>query len=214
MRRLKGADDSIEIETRYKYHNPNESDERINPLNTGFQKYACGLALSFAAVLVLSGCSVVDSFKPEVIRIDDGEVTIKGWIDAKKSLFCVNIQLKKHAETVTLHSLNLVRPDGTKSSPDEWKDQTPRKSPPRLSLGFGVGLGGGGDPRRHARSRTPPSTLSDEPPPRRGRGKDAAHALSKDGESSRRRVQCYTKEEGLQAASAGLRLRRGIIRCH
>jgi len=124
-------------------------------LNTCFQKYTCGLILSFASVAILSGCSVVDSFKPEVVRIDDGEVTIKGWLDAKKSVFCVNIQLKKQAETVTLHSLNLVRPDGTKSAPDEWKDQTPRKSPPRLSMGFGFGLGGGGRDVHH------PDGLSD-----------------------------------------------------
>jgi hypothetical protein len=100
-------------------------------------------------VAVLSGCSVVDSFKPEVIRIDDGEITIKGWVDAKKSVFCIKIELKKHTETAGLHSLNLVRPDGTKSAPDEWKDQTPRKSAPRLSLGFGIGLGSGGGGEHH-----------------------------------------------------------------
>lgn len=117
-------------------------DERNDQLNACFYKYACGLVAAFVSAIMLSGCSVVDSFKPEVIRIDDGEITIKGWIDAKKSLFCIKIELKKQAETVTLHSLNVVRPDGTKAAPHEWKDQTPRKAPPRLSLGFGVGLGG------------------------------------------------------------------------
>lgn len=106
------------------------------------QKYACGVVLVLASISAVSGCSVVNSFKPEVIEIDDGQVTIKGWLDAKKSLFCVKIQLKARAETVTLHSLNLIGADGTKSAPDNWKDQTPRKPTPRVSFGFGFGLGG------------------------------------------------------------------------
>ncbi len=97
-----------------------------------------------ASTAILSGCSPIDSFKPETIRIIDGDITIKGWIDGKKSEFCVKIELKRHHDNVSLHSLNLVRPDGTKLDPHNWKDQTPRRAAPRVSLGFGIPIGGGG----------------------------------------------------------------------
>jgi hypothetical protein len=107
------------------------------------------LVLGLVSAAVLSGCSVIDSFKPEVIRIGAGEITIKGWIDSKKSEFCVKIELRKHAQTVTLHSLNVVRADGTKLAPHRWKDQTPRRAAPRFSLGFGIPIGGGGGHHPH-----------------------------------------------------------------
>jgi len=95
----------------------------------------------------VSGCSVVDSFQPEVVRIEGGEISIKGWVDLEKSRFCADIRLKPDAKNVTLHSLNLVLPDGTKLAPDSWKDQTPKPSSTGVSFGFG--FGGGGRRGRH-----------------------------------------------------------------
>jgi hypothetical protein len=118
-------------------------------MSTCLCKCACGLVAGLASAVIFTGCSVIDSFKPEIIRLDDGKITIKGWVDEKKSEFCITIELKKSGETTTLHSLNLVRADGTKSSPHDWTDQTPRKAPPRISLGFGVGLGGRSGGERH-----------------------------------------------------------------
>jgi len=108
--------------------------------------YASLAIAGLMAAAILSGCSPIDAFKPEVIRIDQGEITIKGWIDEKKAVFCVKIELRKHPETVTLHSLNVVSPDGARIQPHNWKDQTPRNAPPRVSVGFGIPIGGrGGD---------------------------------------------------------------------
>ncbi|MBT3200033.1 MAG: hypothetical protein HN350_08950 [Phycisphaerales bacterium] len=118
-------------------------------MNTCLSKCACGLVAGLACLSWLTGCSPIDSFKPEVIRIDEGEITIKGWVDEKKSRFCIKIELKDQRETVSLHSLNVVRPDGTKAAPHDWKDQTPRSAPPRVSLGFGIGLGGRSGGSRH-----------------------------------------------------------------
>ena len=112
--------------------------------NTYFYKCACGLIAAIASAALTSGCSPIDSFKSETIRINDGDITIKGWIDQKKSEFCVKIELKRHHDNVSLHSLNVVRPDGTKLDPHHWKDQTPRRAAPRVSLGFGIPIGGGG----------------------------------------------------------------------
>jgi len=94
---------------------------------------------------------VVDSFEPEVFPIDGGEIAVKGWDESEKCKLAVNVRLKRSSQNLTLHSLNLVRPDGTKLPPDSWEDKTPRSSPPRISFGVGLGLGGaGGDSVHHA----------------------------------------------------------------
>lgn len=83
-------------------------------VNGCLYRIACVLTAALVSTTLLSGCSVIESFQPETIRIDQGEITIKGWVDEKKSEFCVKIELKKHPETVSLHSLNVVRADGVK----------------------------------------------------------------------------------------------------
>ena len=113
-------------------------------MNRYFLECARGTLLVALSVTFASGCSVVDSFEPEVFQIDGGEITTKGWTEVEKSEFKVNVALKPGAGNLTLHSLNLVCPDGKKLPPDSWKDKTPRSAAPRLSFGMGFGLGGGG----------------------------------------------------------------------
>ena len=50
-------------------------------------------------------------------------------------------------KNMSLHSVSVVAPDGTRADPADWRDKTPE--PPRLSVGFGVGLGGSGGDRDH-----------------------------------------------------------------
>lgn len=117
--------------------------ERNDSMRISFLKYSLGLVFLIFFAAVVSGCSVVDSFQPEVVEIEAGEISIKGWVNLKKSRFCVEIHLKPDAKSVTLHSLNLVLPDGSKLAPDSWKDQTPEPSQTGFSFGFGFSSGGG-----------------------------------------------------------------------
>ena len=118
-------------------------DGKDNTLNKYVPTSACRLLLVLLPATLFSGCSIVDSFQPEVVRIEGGDITIKGWEHVDKSEFNVDIRLKPSSNNVTLHSVNLVCPDGKKRPPVSWKDETRRSSPPRLSFGIGLGIGGG-----------------------------------------------------------------------
>ena len=111
-------------------------------MRINFLKCSRGLVVFVFLVAVVSGCSVVDSFHPETLQIEAGEIRIKGWVRVEKSRFCVDIRLKPTAKNTTLHSLNLVLPDGSKLSPNSWKDKT--SPPPQMGFSFGFGGGGGG----------------------------------------------------------------------
>jgi hypothetical protein len=91
------------------------------------------------------GCARQRYFSAETFESGGNEIRVKGW--TKADSFCADVRLKPADETVTLHSLQLVRSDGRRLQPTRWSDETSR--PPRLSLGLGLGfpiigsLGGG-----------------------------------------------------------------------
>jgi hypothetical protein len=128
---------------------PSKADRSNNTSNKDFRKSARAIWFVLLSGAFFSGCSIVDSFQPEVVPTDGGQITIKGWEEVDNSKFNVTIALKPSSQNVTLHSVNLRCPDGEELAPDACKDETPRSSPPRLSFGIGFGLGGGSEHGAH-----------------------------------------------------------------
>jgi len=100
------------------------------------------IPIVLAAILV-GGCAPHAAFQPERIPVQDNALAVKGWTDQDN--FRVELRLDRKDKDVSLHSVSLLEPDGTKHRPAQWSDKTPK--PPRIGVGLGVGIpiGGGGD---------------------------------------------------------------------
>ena len=92
-----------------------------------------------------SGCAAHASFKPETIDVNGHTLVIKGWTGAGE--FCIELRLKSEDKKTSLYAVSVVTPDGRRLDPATWRDETPE--PPRIGLGFGLGLGGIGRGGHH-----------------------------------------------------------------